>query len=117
MSSFTMLTPLPNQIERIWAFNKNKEVLQILFQEYIANLAKKDKINIVLSGYITNIKINPCVEVRARIEKEKPELNVEEEEADTRIVSHVNDAVKNGFEKIVIASNNMLVISKKRVAK
>ena len=27
MSSFIMLTPLPNQIKRLWAFNKNKEVL------------------------------------------------------------------------------------------
>ena len=26
MSSFIMLTPLPNQIKRLWAFNKNKEV-------------------------------------------------------------------------------------------
>ena len=52
-----------------------------------------------------------------KIEKEKPELNFEKEEADTRIVSHVNDAVKNRFEKIVIASNNMLVITKKWASK
>ena len=36
------------------------------------------------------------------IEKEKPELNVEEEEADTRIVFHVKDAVKKRFEKILL---------------
>ena len=37
-------------------------------------------------------------------------MNVKEEEADTRTVSHVNDAVSNGFKKIIFASNDTDVV-------
>ena len=69
-------------------------------------LLTKDGINIVLSGYITNNRTNSCIKIKNKTKWEKPELNVEEEEADTRIVSHLNDVGNKGFKKIVIASND-----------
>ena len=59
-----MLTPLPHQIERFWASNKNKQLLKILSREYTTNLGNKDEINIVLSGYVTNNRTNPCIEIK-----------------------------------------------------
>ena len=50
---------------------------------------------------MTNNRPNPCFEIKNKTKREKPELNVKEEEADTRTVSHVNDAVSNGFKKII----------------
>ena len=109
-NSFTILTPLPHQTEKLRASNKSKALLQILSREYIANLVNKDEINIALSGYITNNRANPCIEIKNKTKREKPELNDEEEEADTRTVSHVNDAVNNGFKKNVIVSNDADVV-------
>ena len=105
LNSFTILTSFPKQIQRFWVSNKNKETLQILSWEYITNLVNKDGINIVLSGYITNKRINLRIEIKNKTKWENPELNVKEE-VDTRIVFHVNDAVNNGFWEIVIDSDD-----------
>ena len=105
LNSFTILTSFPKQIQRFWVSNKNKETLQILSWEYITNLVNKNGINVVLSGYITNKRINLCTEIKNKTKWEHPELNVKEE-VDTRIISHVNDAVNNGSREIVIDSDD-----------
>ena len=70
------------QIDRFWTSGKNKETLQLLSRQFFTG--------IILSGYVTDeYGMSPCIEIIEGEEIEKPILNSIFEEADCRIMPHI----------------------------
>ena len=47
-------SPPPAELEKFWAFSKNKEELQILSREFFKQKAEETNLTLVLSGYVTD---------------------------------------------------------------
>ena len=81
-------TPVPVQIDRFWAANKNKEHLQILSRDYFIMSAKLN-LKIVLSGYVNDASgIQECVQANQGVVSNRSDLQSNIEEADGRIIPH-----------------------------
>ena len=104
-------SPIPPEMEKFWASSTNKGNLQILSRSYFIKEAKEAHKNIVLSGYITdNDGSLDGVEFKDGVINQRKDLNCKEEEADTRLILHVDKAAKENFKKFLILSNDMDVV-------
>lgn len=106
-------TPIPVQTERFWACPANKESLQSVCQDFLENIAKKKKINVVPSGSVRNYNsIVKCIECALNgLDIERDYLSSNIEEADTRIILHINDALSNEYKRIIVKSNDVDVFA------
>ena len=99
-------------MERFWASSKNKHNLQTLSREYFIGKAKENKeITVVLSSYVTDENGIECrIMVKNGVTSEKQNVDSSLKEADYRIIPHVANASKNGYKRIVVASNDSDVV-------
>ena len=65
----------------------------------------------MLSGYVTDENgIESCIMVKNGVTSEKQNVDSSLKEADYRIIPHVANASKNGYKRIVVASNDSDVV-------
>ena len=95
--------PIPHQLDTFWTSNLNKQNLQLLAR----HVGERDLQNVIMSGMVIDEEI-----VSARIKqtgsniRDVPQLNNWQEEADSRVISHVEWAIRDGCEKSVVISND-----------
>ena len=100
-------SPPPVELERFWAFLKNKEELQILSREFFKQKAKETNLTLFLSGYVTDGGgMQDCVMFKARkiITKEKLKSSIEE--TDSCLIQHLIEAAKCESQRVVVISND-----------
>ena len=106
-------TKVPTQMEKFWGSSSNKVKLQSFFAETALKIARENNINIVLSGTVVDDNVQPC---RAYIINHEEHVDIELlkssiEEADNRIIPHVNWSVTTmGYKNFVILSNDTDVL-------
>ena len=99
------------QIDRFWASGKNKETLQLLSRQFFKEKSANKSVRIILSGYVTDeYGMSPCIEIIEGEETEKPILNSMIEEADCWIIPHIEKAILNDIERVIIYSNDTDVV-------
>ena len=97
------LTPIPKQIQKFWASSKAKENIQLLARKMALLYLEK----LVLSGMVVNNEI-----VKAQMQEQlgcaadESLLPTWGEEADIRLLSHIDWSVEKGCERIIVLSND-----------
>jgi hypothetical protein len=99
-------------MEKFWGSSSNKVKLQSFFSETALNIARENNVNIVLSGTVVNNEVQPCKAVINRTDYLDIELLKSSiEEADCRIIPHINWSVTSmGYKNFVILSNDTDVL-------
>ena len=84
-------TRLPQQMDKFWGSSKNKRMLQQYASKIFAFLSKAHDRQTVLSGMVMDDEIVPCTLVQGRegAVREIPALNLRLEEADQRMIPHI----------------------------
>ena len=101
------LTPIPRRIQKFWANPKNKENIQLLAREMAFLNPDKE----VVSGLTVNNEI-----VKAQRQEQlgcatdETLLSTWEEEADSRLLSHIDWSVEKGCERIIVLSNDTDIV-------
>ena len=105
-------TKVPTQMEKFWGSSSNKVKLQSFFSETALEIARENNVNIVLSGTVVDDDVQPCKAIINRQEYSDIELLKSSiEEADGRIIPHVNWSVTSmGYKNFVILSNDTDVL-------
>ena len=103
---------IPVQIGKFWANNSNNENLQKLAKEFFINNSIENQRNAVLSGCLSynEDRCLKAVEVRDEFVFNRADLDVDIEEPDLRIISHVSKSVSRNFTNIVVISNDTDVL-------
>ncbi len=106
-------TPLPVDMSTFWGSNSNKTKLQHELRHYIKE--KQDPLSsgiVVLSavGVAGKTEMEPCISLKDGKCSPKHDLNVSLEEADVRLIIHINDAAKDGMKRVVVVSNDTDVL-------
>ena len=97
------MLPIPQQMEKFWASTKNKQNIQLLARD----IAMRDFSRIVLSGMVVDEEVIPAkVQEHPGADIDEPSLSSWQEEADTRLVSHINWSVDKGCERVLVLSND-----------
>ena len=86
--------PLTTEFKRFWSLAENKIDLQRLFISWIVNIYSKDKLLYLGGCHIDNIE--KCYKLVNGTITNVPELCCSYDEADDRIMFHLNHAVKVG---------------------
>ena len=95
--------PLPIDMDRFWAVMENKVRLQQFFIKWIFEYYK-GKEPVYLGGSHPD-KMTGCVKLLAEVTSWERLLQCDHEEADDRMMFHLNHAIKvDKFQKVVIAS-------------
>ena len=100
-------SPLPVQFNRFWVCSKNKENIQIISRKYFIERAAELNKNIVLSSYVTDAE--GIVNSEAILDNNVfsiEELNVDIEEADSRLIPHIFYQSKNATKRVLVSSND-----------
>ena len=95
-------TPLPVDMAAFWSSNANKTKIQCLLRKWVSCKAPTEcpNVQIILSG-MSGEEPSHCVCVeKGRVK----ELDLNLEEADTRLILHVDHAARNGARRIVLCS-------------
>ena len=104
-------SPPPVEVDRFWASSKNKEELRILSREFFQEKAQEKIRTIVLSGYVTDGEgMQDCVMLKDGAITVMDNLKSSIEEADTRLIQHLIEAVKCKSEKVIVMSNDTDVV-------
>ena len=82
-------TPIPIIPEKFWASEKNKVMIQLLLRDTVCNYKYSDK-SMILSSMIHEDEVLPA---KLCTGEEIPELNNWIEEADSKVIVHVEYAV------------------------
>lgn len=113
MTNISASTQLPVQMDRFWASAENKSMLQRALREYISDRALSQQGNTILSSEmcdneaplaVLSIKSGKCTEV---MDENLMKLI---EEADLRIIPHIMHALKEGYQQVIVASNDTDVL-------
>ena len=103
LAGITEHIPIPHQMNKFWPSSLNKQNLQLLARQ----VAERDMKNVVLTGMVVNEElIPPKLKKGQSAEVDVSILNNWQEEADCRIISHVQWAVQQGCKKAVVISND-----------
>ena len=99
-------TPIPVQIEKFWSSTANKTNLQMLARQKMEQDSANATISTIASGAVVNNELHPSLLFSRGGGEKQPlhELSNTLEEADLRIVPHVDWAVKHGAKRIVVLS-------------
>ena len=102
---------IPVQVDRFWACGKNKEAIQEISHDFFKSVSSKSQHSIVLSGYVTDLEgIKPCIEQYQGDLQTCPDLDSMIEEADSRIILHIQKAVMRGVLRVIVHSNDTDVV-------
>ena len=99
-------TPLPRQMDKFWRCSENKMNFQLLSRERA--LAKSN--NMVVSGIIHNEELLPAKRRINGAVVEIQELESWENEADQRLIVHLNWAIINSAKRVVVFCNDSDVV-------
>ena len=94
------------EVDRFWAYLKNKEELQILSREFFQEKAQENNHTIVLRGYVTD----EGGMLKAGIITPVENLKSSVEEADTRLIPRLIEAAKYRSKKVIVMSNDTDVV-------
>ncbi len=95
--------PIPHQLDKFWASSLNKQNLQLLARD----VAERDMHDVVLSGMVVNEELTSArLKLAGSPASDLSDLNNWQEEADSRIISHVHWAVGRGCERAIVVSND-----------
>ena len=104
-------TPIPQQIEKFWASSNNKVMLQEFAKGAMIDLAKNIAKDMVLSGVVVNEDQRPCIFVHHdQNTSDIDDLNSDIEEADHRLIPHIEWSLHIGHNNIVVISNDTDVL-------
>ena len=105
-------SPIPVQIDCFWACGKNKEALQLLSRNLFKGMCYGKQLRIILSGYVTNADaMRLCIQVNQEATVTlRPDLDSSLEQADCRIIPHVEKAALTGIQRAIIYSNDTDVV-------
>ena len=88
-------TPIPVQMHCFWACGSNKETIQEISRSFFKSFSRNSCCCIVLTGYVTDSEgIKPCIELYQGDIQICPDLDSTNEEADSRIIPHVQKAIE-----------------------
>ena len=104
-------TPIPVQMDCFWACGSNKEAIQVISRDSFKSFSRNSCCRIVLSGYVTDSEgIKPCIELYQGDIQIYSDLDSTIEEADSRIIPHVQKAVMRGVKRVIVHSNDTDVL-------
>ena len=96
-------TPIPKQESQFWAASNNKVKLQLLAGE----VALRDKSDVLVSAMIVNNELKEAkLKENGTAPRVVPELSSWLEEADSRIIPHVNWSAERGCQRMLVFSND-----------
>ena len=104
-------TPVPVQLEKFWASSTNKQNLQSLAITEAKMYSAQTSTPLVVSGVIVNGEVLPAQRFTNGEAHSLMELKNSIEEADYRLVPHVNWAAQHNTKKVVLLSNDTDVIA------
>lgn len=110
LATINELTPIPVQMNKFWTSGTNKRNLELLVREQLKVEADRSIFSVVVSGMVMDNYILDAILVTDGKETVLPDLALSCEEADTRIVPHVNWAIRNGAKRVVVLSNDTDVV-------
>ena len=93
---------IPSAIDSFWASESNKEALQMHYIKWVIK-NYSGEMPVYLGGSLSG-DIFRCQKVERGNISDAPNLRCEHEEADDRLMLHIDDAVRAGYEKIIITS-------------
>ena len=107
----SLQSPLPVQLDRFWACSRNKEKVQTLSRNFFSDKSKVSNKTITLSGYTSNSGESfPADKYIKGSNNILTELELPIEEADLRIIPHVQHAIKQGNLRVIVTSNDTDVV-------
>ena len=96
-------TPIPQQLDKFWSSQENKQNLQLLVRDTVCN-GHNANTTIIASSVVSDDEVLPA---KANGGAEIPELLNCTEEADSRLVLHVELAVRvKQCQRVVVLSND-----------
>ena len=103
--------PIPQQLDKFWASQENKQNLQLLARDIVDNRAFVNG-TIIASSVVSNDEV---LSAKSSGGEEIPDLLNWIEEADARLVGHVDWAVRvKQCKRVVIVSNDTIPHTSKR---
>lgn len=109
--SISSETPVPVQLEKFWASSTNKQNLQKLVSTEAKIYSSQTIMPLVVSGVILNGEVLPAQMFTNGEEQSVMELKNSIEEADYRLVPHVEWAAQQNTKRVVLLSNDTDVIA------
>ena len=103
---------IPTQIEKFWAFNRNKENLQLISRSFFIKNASENSKCLTVSGIIGDNdtrKCIQCIQYKDDINN-KENINKFIEEADLNIIPHIEDLIQSKNIRIILLSNDADVL-------
>ena len=104
---------VPSQIEKFWACDGNKENLQLISRSFFTKSASENSKGLTVSGIIgDNDTCNGIqyIQYKDGITNNKVNLNKFIEEADLKIIPHIEDSIQSKNTRIVLFSNDADVL-------
>lgn len=96
-------TPIPQQLDKFWASQENKRNLQLLVRDIVCNRAPGNA-TVIASSFVSEDEVIPA---KLAGGQEIPDLLNWIEEADSRLVVHVEWAVRvKQCKRVVVVSND-----------
>jgi len=101
------VTPLPVEMNNFWVSSENKQHLQeLLHKEATAQADSKFPAVDIVASYMPGESPSPCLSMLDGDKKEIPELHLDTEEADCRIIQHAMHATRNRKKCIIVLSTD-----------
>ena len=89
-------------MEKFWTCSPNKEKLQLL----VRKIAVSSLQNLTLSSMVVNDEIIPSLHKSDQQLSSIEELNCWEEEADSRVIIHIQWSISIGAKRVIVLSND-----------
>ena len=101
-------TPMLVNIDTFWASISNKAKLQALLRKWVTeNVENKcPEVEIVFGNFCAQSMSLPCQILKEDCRMSLPELDLNIEEADVRLMSHAMHATRTGAKRLVILSGD-----------
>ena len=104
-------TPLPVQIEKFWPSSKNKANLETLIHQDAMLYPWNGNIEVLVSAFdLMHGKSLQSFKLLNKLVVRTPDLDVNIEEADLRLVLHAFHATRQGFKRVIILSQDTDVL-------
>ena len=109
LASISGETPIPVQMEKLWGSERNKKMMQRFFCKALKSLAIEKEVPIIMSGVVENDVPLPAqyVDVELNSSGVLPDLTLDIEEADLRIIPHIKWNIKQNPNMV-----NFMVVSR-----
>ena len=99
-------TSLPIQMKQFWPANRNNHNLEFLLHRTATKHAREtpSSLKVFVSGFSRESVEVPCLYCRDGYCRDIPDLCIDIEEADTRIIPHAVHVVEHGIHRLVVLS-------------